>query len=163
MREIPVGRSGLIALVDDLDYELVTRYPWGIKRGRRDTVYAYRQWWDENRGHHGQFMHCLIMGVVGVDHIDHDGLNNLRSNLRVASAAQNAQNRQKIKGATSRFKGVTWSSPHQRWFVSLKVNRRQKYLGLFDDEIEAAKVYDVAALEHFGEFAATNASLGLLS
>jgi HNH endonuclease len=101
-------------------------------------------------------MHQLLLGV-GADHRDHNGLNNRRSNLRLATTEQNGSNRQKDKragGALSLDKGVTLrSGVAERFEAHIRVNGKAIYLGRFDSEIQA---YDTAARKYFGEFAAVN-------
>lgn len=88
-----------------------------------------------------------------VDHIDRNGLNNRKRNLRFASIQQNTANKPKRRG-TSRFKGV--AHRHRKWSAQITISRRTHFLGSFDNEIDAAKAYDAAAVEAFGEFAALN-------
>lgn len=103
-------------------------------------------------------LHRLVMGVddptVVVDHIDRDGLNCRRRNLRVATRSQNAANVAKRKGCSSRFKGVDRQG--NRWRARVMLQGLHLHLGLFDREREAALAYDYAVLERFGEFAVTN-------
>ncbi len=99
-------------------------------------------------------LHRVILGVtdrnIYVDHINMDKLDNTRANLRVATRAQNTQNRVKREGRLSEFKGVTKHG--ERW--QAQINRR--YIGLFDDEQEAAHAYNRAAIQLHGEFARLN-------
>lgn len=88
-----------------------------------------------------------------IDHIDGDGLNNRRTNLRWATQSQNFANRRPMEG-TSKFKGV--SRFRRKWQVKVKLNRESHWVGLFDDEVEAAKAYDAAAIRLFGEYARLN-------
>jgi len=91
---------------------------------------------------------------VKVDHQNRNGLDNQRHNLREATHAQNMQNKLPEKRNTSGYKGV-W--PHNgHWRSGIKVNGQRIHLGVFTDPIEAARAYDEAAIEHFGEFACTN-------
>lgn len=104
-------------------------------------------------------LHRLIMNAPDdceVDHIDGDPLNNRTSNLRLVSRQQNMFNQRKRKGTVSRFKGVSWCKRSERWLAQIMVNKRNKFLGYFSVEEEAAAAYDSAAREFFGEFARPN-------
>lgn len=145
--------QGKIAIVDDADLPLLDGRPWCAQKTRH-------HWYAVSRG---ITMHRLLAGAEGlqVDHIDGDGLNNRRSNLRVGTVSQNQANRRTAFGA-SRFKGVNREKRGKPWRAAIKVNGRKIHLGAFEDEAEAARAYDQAALEYFGEFACTNEMLGLL-
>lgn len=88
------------------------------------------------------------------DHIDHDTLNNTRSNLRVVTKVQNAMNRRST--GSSSFKGVYPYRPTGKWRASIKVGDKRLSLGYFVDEKQAAIAYDLAALDNYGEYAVTN-------
>jgi hypothetical protein len=90
-----------------------------------------------------------------IDHINGDGLDNRRENLRICNHQQNSGN-QGPRGGSSRFKGVCWHKNHRIWAAFIGIDFKQKHLGHFHTEEEAARAYDVAALEHFGEFAKLN-------
>jgi hypothetical protein len=101
-------------------------------------------------------MHRLMAEAVAediVDHRDGNGLNNCMRNLRLCSHADNMRNR-RSQGGTSRFRGVWWN--HGRFYAGLKLNGRTIHLGSSKDEVSAARMYDRAAIEHYGEFARTN-------
>lgn len=151
--EISVGRSH-VALIDVTDYDIVGRYRWHAHRDGRN-IYARRRELCDGRMRY-QFMHDLILGVAGVDHIDHDGLNNQRANLRLADHAQNQYNRRAALGSTSTYKGVSWRRDKRKWQAQIMVARRTQHLGYFGDEAQAAHVYDTAAREFFGEYAGVN-------
>lgn len=161
---VALGRSGLVALVDDEDYALVSQYRWFVRHGNNRIVYARRRLSasESPQRQRDQFMHVLIMGTVGVDHLDHNGLNNQRANLRLATAAQQAGNRRATRGA-SRFKGVDRDRSRRLWRAQIRQNGRTVTLGRFLSEEEAARAYDVAAVETFGEFAHLNFPLPLHS
>jgi hypothetical protein len=94
-----------------------------------------------------------------VDHENHDPLDNRTSNLRVCSQSQNGANRgpdRRRAGTSSKYKGVSWSKSKNRWVAYIHVNGRTRYLGRSADEIEAARMYDRAALATWGEFARLN-------
>jgi len=92
-----------------------------------------------------------------VDHINHNGLDNRKANLRLATHSQSACNRRKSSAKTwSKYKGVSWRISDKRWSAAIGINNRAKWLGLFTDEISAAKAYDAAARKYHGEFASLN-------
>ena len=109
-----------------------------------------------------EFMHRLVMGCRPREEVDHrngDGLNNRRHNLRSTTHSLNQANRRRVTGKSG-FKGVFQRSG--KWRAYITVAGRFISLGSFITAEEAARAYDVAAREHFGEFACTNADLGLL-
>ena len=100
-------------------------------------------------------MHTLIIGL-GADHINGDKLDNRRENLRHATNAQNNANRKKSEGTSSKYKGVRWDKSRSKWMAALEHNHKSRTLGRFDNEEVAARCYDLAASEVFGEFAKLN-------
>ena len=101
-------------------------------------------------------MHTLIAGVKGPDHVNSNGLDNRRINLREASQAQNCANQRLHSNNTSGYKGVSRERAERRWKARICVKGRHIFLGRFDDPVEAARAYNEAALEYFGEFAWLN-------
>ncbi len=157
MKEIPLTKSR-VALVDDCDYERLLPFFWYALRGRQCWYAAYN-------GPLGSFyMHRLVLNApsgIEVDHRDGDGLNNRRYNLRLASDSDNKANRGCQSNNTSGFKGVSLQAGRY-WRVVLKCRGVKHHVGYFPTAIDAARAYDVKAIEIFGEFARTNKMLGLL-
>lgn len=162
MKTIPLTQ-GKEALVDDRDYEYLMQWKWTLQSGgHKRTDYTVRSCGGRRR-QQTIFMHRLIaersgLDVAGkeVDHWDHDGLNNQRGNLRIATAAQNQANRQRDRANTSGFKGVSWCRRTGKWRAYITVAGRFQHLDRFSDPREAARAYNRAALMHFGEFACLN-------
>lgn len=150
--EVQLGYSGLVALVDEADAEAVLPYSWLAVRNHR-TTYVVRRFREGGR-QRAQYLHSLITGWPLVDHRNGDGLNNLRINLRPATATQNARNARKRCDGLSRYKGV---GPHKAlWRARIKVDGKTIGLGYYRDEREAALAYDAAARQLFGAFARLN-------
>jgi hypothetical protein len=146
--------EGKFAIVDDEDFERLNKYRWAAQH---NPFYAFRSVWRNGRSF-GIFMHREIMNApdkVMIDHRNHDGLDNRKSNLRLCSSAQNQANRRKGNG-TSKYKGVHFNTRNSRWVAKLMYKQKEYYLGVFKDETKAAKAYDAKARELFGEFAKTN-------
>lgn len=135
----------------------------------RRVIYAWR-YVGPRRSRRRQSMHRIILSRIlrrelvraeKVDHIDGNGLNNTRENLRLASHAQNKMNMPKPSkaNATSKYKGVSWSKRERCWCAFITIEGKSTYLGGTRNEEEAARLYDAAAKEHFGEFAYLNFSV----
>lgn len=155
VKQIPISR-GFYALVDDADYDaVIAAGPWHVNPGGR-TVYAQRNTVNDGRKT-TQSMHRFLVDAETVDHVDGDGLNNQRSNLRAASRAGNAHNRKVRRDSTSGFKGVHRNGPSGLpWRAQICVAGKKKHLGLYATPAAAAAAYDEAARKHYGEFARLN-------
>lgn len=156
MKKIPLGNNKGFALIDDEDFELVSQHKWRIQQGNH-TDYAKGNIKRAGKGT-TMYMHRLLMGEPkdkGIDHIDGDGLNNQRENLRICTRSQNQMNRQKTRGS-SQFKGVSWNKDRGKWLAQIKKDGKRQHLGRYDSLVDAARAYDKAALELFGEFAYLN-------
>lgn len=155
MVEIALNR-GYVAIVDAADYEWLSQWKWSASQNEWGC-YAKRAEM-VNGKMQTVSMHRLIMGVVDdgshdVDHIDRNGLNNRRSNLRLATRSQNMANMGRPKRNTSGFKGVGWHRERSKWQAYIRVHGKLIHLGRFAEKEQAAEAYAVAASKHFGEFA----------
>lgn len=157
MIEIKLTQSKT-AMIDDIDIDLSILKWFTIKQGIQ--FYACK-------GHKHVRMHRLILERIlkrtlmpgeFVDHIDHNGLNNQRSNLRLATKNENCQNRtpNKTENQTSIYKGVIWHKGKQQWQSRIRIKGKRIYLGYFKLEKDAANAYNQAAKIYHGEFACIN-------
>jgi len=157
---IPLSK-GMVALVSPEDRERVAARKWCVMSSSRDRFYAQANMkidgiWKR------VMMHRFILSPekgTTVDHIDGNGLNNQRSNLRLATLSQNTHNAgaKKVgRGATSAYKGVDWNKGMKAWSSEILVAGSGHNLGYFQSEERAAKAYDLACLLLCGEFARPN-------
>jgi hypothetical protein len=149
--------KGLSAIVDATDFEFVSQLKWHAGHGRNGVMYADCKGISTLDGkRYVTLMHRFILGItdpkIHVDHIDHDGLNNRRCNLRACTHAQNQANARKHSDGSSQYRGVSLDKKTGRWTA----RARRIWLGCFAKEEDAARAYDVALVEQFGEFARTN-------
>jgi hypothetical protein len=141
-KEIPLTQ-GLFSIVDDEDYPELNRYKWYADKCR-NTFYA-RRWIPSNFGRNHELMHCRILSPkngLQIDHINGNGLDNRKENLRVVTNRQNTQNRHVTK--TSKYAGVHTHNLTGKWRSQILFNGKIRSLGLFNDEIDAATTYRVA-------------------
>jgi len=159
MKRIPLTK-GKEALVDDQDYSYLMQWKWHAAKGGK---YAARDTRSFNRQYGSVvYMHDVLAarnGIAGkIDHANQDTLDNQRQNLRPATGSQNGANRGPQANNTSGYKGVVQVC--QRWRAQIKVKGEFHSLGHFPltdaGKIKAARVYNEAALKHFGEFAVLN-------
>lgn len=148
---------GFFTIVDSADFERfflpdAAGNPtifWYGKTSRSGIRYAVRR---------GQALHRLVIGAGPsdrVDHIDTDGLNNRRANLRLATPSQNAANQRKTRG-TSRYKGVYFLHASRMWLAQITIDGDHVFIGTFHSEEAAARAYNETAKVFFGEFARLN-------
>jgi len=152
MKQISLTQ-GKYALVDDKDFGYLNQWKWFAS-------FDGCNWYACRKG--GVIkMHRVILGLQKgdkqkVDHINHNGLDNCRCNLRICTQAQNCQNRKPYKNSSSKYKGVSWYSITKKWRARIKLKRKEIHLGYFDSETLAAKTYDEKAKILFGDFAKLN-------
>jgi len=162
MKEIELTQCE-VALVDDADHEWLSQHKWYVNN-TGTYLYAARTIWDPaTKKKRRLYMHRAILDApahLQADHINHNGLDNRRANLRLCTMAQNqANSRKRRRHTSSRFKGVSWHKATRNWRAAIKIGQHHKTLGYFEDEVEAARAYDVRAQEAFGEFAKLNFAL----
>jgi len=158
-RRIPLSQ-GRYAIVDPDDHERLSKYKWyACKRDR--TYYAIRgQWSPILKKRLTIAMHREVIDVpegLFVDHINHNGSDNRKANLRPATPADNSRNARYPKiNTTSKYRGVWYNKKKKRWRAVIGINNTRKVIGNFRDEIDAARAYDKAAKKYHGDFASLN-------
>lgn len=152
MKTIPLTQ-GRFAIVDDETYDELSKCKWAFhKSGTK--CYAMRYVKDKCIYMHRHLLNPSSKELV--DHIDGDGLNNQKANLRVCSRSQNGMNQSKTSlKRSSRFKGVSFARHRNKWEAYIQYGKKVN-LGLFKKEEDAALAYNAAALEYYGEFALLN-------
>jgi HNH endonuclease/AP2 domain len=144
--------QGKFAVVSGPDYKFLMQWRWQAHHDKRNDS------WSAVRHEKPRLMHRVILDApngVQVDHVDGDGLNNRRSNIRLATQQQNAWNRGPQSINTSGFKGVSWDKRRSKWIATIAFDGRTIALGAFTDKLDAAKAYRDAAPKYHGEFART--------
>ena len=154
-KQIPLGKTGKFALVDAADYDFISQWKWSTSG--KSWRYAKRTIVVDGK-YSAILMHRLLMNAskgMEVDHIDRDGLNNQRSNLRLCTRAENSRNRPACHNTRGPFKGVRRVSMFNYKAV-IGFQGKVIHLGYFRSPYDAATVYNFKALELFGEFARYN-------
>jgi hypothetical protein len=158
MRNIPLTK-GYIAIVDDSDYPFVSQFKWRAMEVKSGKVYATRHQFDPKINNNGcVYLHREIMGLgkgnkMTVDHINNNSLDCRRENMRIATQAQNCCNRRKRPNCISKFKGVSLCRGRYQMKVTSGNNTIVKN---FDNEVDAAIMYnEIASILH-GEYALLN-------
>lgn len=150
-RHIAVGTTGTYTVVSTEDYEIERQHAWSL----HTAGYAYRRPASGavtiHRSIAGRMLGRPMAGWEYVDHINHNKLDNRRSNLRVCSATQNQANRVMARNNVSGYRGVYWNNHRRIWQAAIKLDQKHIYIGQFAYKEEAAYVFDQFALELFGE------------
>lgn len=159
MKTIPLTQ-GKVATVDDEDFEHLSQFKWCAHFDGYNW-YAIRKVGFKRVSMHRWLLRPLPSFII--DHIDRDGLNNQRANLRICIHSDNIRNSYRPSITTSGYKGVTWKKSNKKWCAQIMTDRGKRHIGLFSTAREAALAYDEAARVEFKEFALTNLKLGLLN
>ena len=159
MKKIKLGKSEKFALIDDEDFESVNLYNWRCQISKIRPVIYVRTNVKVNEKLVAVKLHNFLMnppeGFV-VDHKDGDGLNNQRENLRICTDSRNKINVGLRKDNTSGYKGVDFVKRLNKYRSQIRINRKTKYIGIYQTAEEAARSYDETATKLFGEFAYLN-------
>lgn len=161
MKEIKLNK-GFVALVDDEDFERVNKFNWFVLKGT-STYYAQRTFWINGKQYH-QYLHQFMFDYfkskdskrIVIDHINHNGLDNTRINIRECTHSQNRMNQIPINNKTSIYKGVDWSQKSKKYRAKIGINHKSIHIGFFASEKDAAIAYDMAAKKYHGDFAYLN-------
>jgi hypothetical protein len=153
MKAIPLTR-GLATVVDDEDYEMLSKLKW-CADGNGYAVHINKRGFKPRLVYMHRFL-LLPDPNMQIDHINRDKLDNRRENIRICTAAENRMNRPAQVGGASPYKGVSWDYRSNKWQSYIRKSGKGKNLGRFTDPIRAALAYDLAALEMHGKFACPN-------
>lgn len=157
MKQIPLTK-GCIALVDDEDFDRISQFNWCVLEFKNIKYAVRNSPREKGKKRKLIMMHREILGVKDskkyIDHKDHNGLNNQKQNLRPGKSEHNQYNR-RASGA-SKYLGVCWDKFTSKWKAQISISGKNKYIGRYKTESEAAKAYDAEAKKHHGKFANLN-------
>ena len=150
MKRIPLTQ-GKFAIVDDRDYEWLNQWKWYANRDR-NTFYAVRNIKKKNGKQATIRMHRLILGSKKgqqTDHLNGNGLNNMRKNIRICTYAQNQWNQHRDKPTIG---GIWWDKERRKFRVVMRHNGKKKYLGQYKEKSEAIKAYQIATKQRLTKY-----------
>ena len=161
-KSIPIINSGMFAIVDDEDYELVSKFRWHLKQKGGRYYARCKMFMGYLSGKSigcSMYLHRLILRPPKnkqIDHHNHNCLDCRKTNLRVCTNGQNKQNSRSCINSSSKYKGISWNKRNKKWVAAIKNNGKTINLGSFVDEQMAALAYNEAAQKYFGEYAYLN-------
>lgn len=161
-REIQLSGGG-VALVDSSDYEFLTQWKWFYLNKTYAGRTKHIEMVDGKPKRMTVKMHNVLMPPpegYEVDHINGNGLDNRKENLRIVRHQQNMWNRKAVTGSKSKYKGVDWYAASGSWRAYIKIDGKQKHLGCYKQEDDAARAYNKAALALHGQYARLNPVAG---
>lgn len=159
MQQLPIRHSNALITIDNDCYAVFSRFEWrmcswgyAVRSTRSNGIFT------------NIYMHRFLMNIHPgdlqfVDHIDGNKLNNQISNLRIVTRQQNQFNQRiNARKHSSKYKGVLWYDYHgtAKWLAGIRFQRKRYHIGLFTNENDAARAYNVKAIELFGEYAQLN-------
>lgn len=158
----PITANPQMIIVDTWDFHFLSDFRWDIQKAGK-TFYAARKEKIGFRKYRKIYLHRVIINPPAgyeIDHINRNGLDNRRENLRIVTHSDNMKNMRRHSDSKSQFKGVHLFKSTGKWQAQISNNGKRIHLGYFHSEIDAAKEYDRAAIKLHGRFAHTNFDLG---
>jgi len=155
--QLKLSNCDLFVELDEEDYTRLMHIKWQFNY---TTGYVYRNVF-RRYNHKSVYIHQDVLGSKYIDHINHNKLDNTKKNLRLSSHSLNAANRKKLtsvggKTCSSKYKGVCFNKQRNKWQAYIKKDGKNKFLGFFEVEEQAAIAYDKAAVITFGSHALLN-------
>lgn len=162
MKEIQLTQ-GQVAIIDDDDYERVSKFKWFAEKYKNvhgEYIYYAKRSPVVNGEQRSLRLHTFILGKpdkgIEIDHVNLNTLDCRKSNLRYCTHLENMYNRKPRLNCYSKYKGVVWCKRDKRFIVRISFNKKRIHIGSYENEIEAALNYNIAAKIYHGEFARLN-------